>query len=163
MATYEEVAKRWTHLAHDVLDGNGYTVGPEMAENMTRKRYWNIQVEGDTSDGAENNHYLFYAPVALSGLACKIISGDDVTENDTDYVTLQLCSSDGDGSGLTGMMTAVTTKATGGIAIDNDTVYAPTLTTTTLSADQWLVLKVTKSGAGKALPPLTLYVEGYFA
>jgi len=121
-----------------------------------------IYTAGDATAAETRDIPLFYASETADNLTLRLITTQDVTENDTDYISLEAKSTDGAGGALSSMMTAVTTKDTGGIDINARTHQTFTLTTDNLAKGSWLCMVVAKGGAGKALPYATWVVEGDF-
>jgi len=125
----------------------------------TRHEQHSILIPGDLTAAEQKNIYLCQAADAASSISVTIVPSQDVTENDTDYIELEVNSATGSSATLTAMMTKVTTKDTGGIDLNQGVAYAFTLTTSTLAEGSWLVLEITKGGSGKALPPCTVSVQ----
>jgi hypothetical protein len=101
---------------------------------------------------------VFRAPVAGSITEVKFIPDDAVTADDTDYLTVKVLS------GTTDIVTAKTTKTTGGTAMAANTDYAFTVVTAgsanVLAAGAKVEFSSVNSGStGKVFPGGLVYLK----
>jgi hypothetical protein len=144
---YEATSEKVKHLAHTVTDGE------RDADRMLRRETLQVSVTPVAVAGTASNHTLAVIPAhhaAVTLISASLTFEADVVEDDTDYITLSLLG--GTAGAMSALMTAVTTKVTGGIDISADVPLALTLTTTALVAGNVIELGVAKAASGKVLP-----------
>lgn len=118
------------------------------------KRYEQITIESSAIN-TDFTPTAFIPSVAGEITEIKFYPSGAVSANDTDYLTLDVIN------GSTGIVTARTTKSTGGTALARATAYSFTITEGTVAAGDVIAMRIINSGSGKAFPGgiLRIYFE----
>jgi len=162
MATaYKEMARRIAPLADQVGSDTvaGDTSGFIDAFDALTKRVVRASIAPSVTPGTAENFIIMEAEADLELLSVKYHPDDALTANACDYATLDINKEDGAAGGLTSL-DAITTEVSGtddwaarvaesfgGIGVND-----------TLDAGEILVLQITKTGCGVAVPHGTLEV-----
>lgn len=150
----ETAVKQLTHLAHHVTDGES-----DIDTALRTKTLTFPLMIVDVIDTAQEDHLWVCDRDCTVTYAC-IIPGVAVTANDTNYKGFQLKTEDGAGSASANITDAMTTKITGGTGDWAQGVPEPfTLSTTTISAGEVLLLAVTAAASGVVCGPYTVQVN----